>query len=69
MSPWVKSHKNSIQEQKKKKGETNVQSTIGKVRGRSLLIGEALNLKLHLALVNIRTAGAGINIHVVSGVA
>ena len=67
--PWVKSHKNPIQEQKKKKGETSVQSTIGKVRGRSLLTEEALNLKLHSALVNLRTAGAGINIHVVSGVA
>ena len=67
--PWAKSHKNFIQEQKKKKGETSVQSTIGKVRGRSLLIEEALNLKLHSALVNLRTAGAGINIHVVSGVA
>ena len=30
--PWVKSHKKSIQEQKKN-GETNVQSTIGRVRG------------------------------------
>ena len=69
MRPWIKSHKSSIQEQKKKKGETSVQSTIGKVRGRSLLIEEALNLKLHSALVNLRTAGAGINIHVVSGVA
>ena len=34
---WVKSHKKSIQEQKKK-GETSVQSTIGRVRGRPLLI-------------------------------
>ena len=65
--PWVKSHKKSIQEQKKK-GETSVQSTIESVRGRPLLIEEVLNLKLRAMLVNLRTAGAGINIHVVSGV-
>ena len=67
MRPWVKSHKKSIQEQKKK-GETSVQSTIESVRGRPLLIEEVLNLKLRAMLVNLRTAGAGINIHVVSGV-
>ena len=65
--PWVKSHKKSIQEQKEK-GETSVQSTFGRVRGRSLLIEEVLDLKLRSMLVNLRTAGAGINIHVVSGV-
>ena len=43
--PWVKSHKKSIQEQKKKR-ETSVQSTIGGVTGRPLLIEEVLNLKL-----------------------
>ena len=45
-----------------------MQSTFGRVRGRSLLIEEVLDLKLRSMLVNLRTAGAGINIHVVSGV-
>ena len=54
-----------MQEQKKK-GETSVQSTIG--RGRPLLIEEALDFKLCSKLVNLQTASAGINIHVVSGV-
>ena len=67
MHPWVKSHQNSIQEQKKK-GEISVQSTIRRVRGQPLLIEEVLDLKLRLMLVNLRTAGTAINIHVVSGV-
>ena len=58
MRPWVKNHEKSIQEQKKK-GENSVQSTI---------IEEVLDLKLRSILVNLRIAGAGINIHVVSGV-
>ena len=56
-----------IQEQNKK-GETSVQSTIGRVRGQPLLIEEVLDLKLRSMLVNLRTADAGINIQVVSGV-
>ena len=66
--PWVKSHKKSIQEQKKKKVETSVQSAIGRVRSRQLLIEEVLDLKLRSILVNLRIAGAGTNIHVVSGI-
>ena len=66
MRPWVKSQEKSIQEQKKK-GETSVQPTTGRVRGRPLLIEEILDLKLRSMLVNVRTAGASINIHVVSG--
>ena len=42
-----------------------MQSTIGRVRGRLLLIEEVLNLKLRSLLVNLRTAGAGINIHLI----
>ena len=64
---WVKSHQKMIQEQNKK-GETSVQSTIGRVRGQPLLIEEVLDLKLRSMLVNLRAAGAGINIQVVSGV-
>ena len=45
-----------------------MQSTTGRVRGRPLLIEEVLDLKLRSMLVNLRTAGVGINIHVVSGV-
>ena len=50
---WVKSHKKSIQEPKKK-GETSVKSTIGRVKGQPLLIEKVLDLKLHLMLVNLR---------------
>ena len=66
--PWVKSHKKSIQEQRKKKGETSLQSTIERVRGPPLLVEEVLHLKLRLILVSLRTVDPGINIHVVSGV-
>ena len=45
-----------------------MQSTTGRVRGRPLLIEGVLDLKLRSMLVNLRTAGVGINIHVVSGV-
>ena len=45
-----------------------MQSTIGRVRGRPLLTEEVLDLKLRSILINLRTAVAGINIHVVSGV-
>ena len=67
MLPWVKSHKKSIQEQTKKR-EISVQSTVESVRGRPILIKEVLGLKLRSVLVNLRIAGVGINIHVVSGV-
>ena len=67
MRLWVKSRKKVIQEQKKK-GQTNVQSTTGRVRGRPFLIEEVLDLKLLSMFVNLRAAGASINIHVVSGV-
>ena len=45
-----------------------MQSTIGRVRGQPLLLEKVLDLKLRSMLVNLRTAGAGINIQVVSGV-
>ena len=45
-----------------------MQSAIGRVRGRPLLIEEVIDLKLRSMLVNLRIAAAGINIHVVSGI-
>ena len=65
--PWVNSYKKSIQVQRKK-GETSVQSTIRRVRGRPFLIEEVLDLKLHSMLVTLLTTGARINIQAVSGV-
>ena len=56
MRPWVKSHKKSIQEQEKK-GESSVESTIGRVRGQPLLTEEVLDLKLRSMLLNLWTAG------------
>ena len=64
---WVKSYKKSIQEQKKM-GASSVKPKIGKARGRTLILDEALDLKLRSMLVKLRLAGASINIHVFSGV-
>ena len=61
MRLWVKSHKKSIQELKNKE-ETSVQSTVGRIRGRPLLIEVVLDLKLRSILVNLRATGSGINI-------
>ena len=41
---------------------------IGQVRCRPLLLDSELDLKLRTMLITLRTAGAGINIHVVTGV-
>ena len=51
-------------------GRNECAITIGRVSDRPLLIKEVIDLKLGLMLVrlNLRTAGASINIHVVSGV-
>ena len=65
--PWVKSYKKSIQKQKKM-GVSSVEPKIGKSRGRPLILDEALDLKSRSMLVKLQLAGAGINIHVVSGV-
>ena len=67
MRPWVKSYKNSIQEQKNL-GASSVEPKIGKSRGRPLILDEAPNLKLCSMLVKLRLVGAGISIHVFSGV-
>ena len=49
-------------------GASSVEPKIGKARGRPLILDEALDLNLRSMLVKLRLAGAGINIHVVSGV-
>ena len=41
---------------------------IGQVRGRPLLLDNELDLKLRTMLITLRTTGAGINIHVLTGV-
>ena len=64
---WVERYKKSIKEQKKM-GASSVEPKIGKARDRPLILDEALDLKLRSVLVKLRLAGAGINIHVVSGV-
>ena len=51
--PWVKSYKKSIQEQKKM-GASSVEPEIGKARDRTLILDEALGLKLRSVLLKIR---------------
>ena len=46
----------------------SVEPKLGKARGRPLILDEALDLKLRSLLLKLRLTGAGINIHVVSGV-
>ena len=67
--PWVK-RSQKIHTGAEEEGRNKCAITIGRVRGRPLLLKEVIDLKLRLMLVrlNIRTAGASINIHVVSGV-
>ena len=42
--------------------------TIGTKRGRPAILSEELDQKLRAMIVNLRTAGAVINIHVICGV-
>ena len=49
-------------------GTSSVEPKIGRARDRPLILDKALDLKLRSMLVKLRLAGAGINIHVVSGV-
>ena len=51
--PWVKSYKKSIQEQKKM-GASSVEPEIGKARDRTLILDEALGLKLRSVLLKLR---------------
>ena len=69
--PWVKrSQKIHTGAEEEEEGRNKCAITTGRVRGRPLLLKEVIDLKLRLMLVrlNLRTAGASINIHVVSGV-
>ena len=51
--PWVKSYKKSIQEQKKM-GASSVEPEIEKARDRTLILDEALGLKLRSVLLKLR---------------
>ena len=59
--PWVKKYKTNNGE------SSGFAPKIGQVRGRPLLLDNELDLKLRMMLVTLRTAGAGINIHGVTG--
>ena len=65
--PWVKKYK-LILKAKKNNGESSgFAPKIGQVRSRPLLLDNELDLK-PCTMLTLRTAGAGINIHVVTGV-
>ena len=57
----------NLKEKKKAKNE-NITLKIEQTRGRPSLLDAELDLKLHLMVVSLCTAGAGINIHVVRSV-
>ena len=57
-----------VKKKKKKAKNENITVKIIQTRGRRLLFDTELDLKLRSMIVALRTAGAGINMHVVSGV-
>ena len=61
--PWVKKHKSELSS---KKPQTSF--TIGTKGERPTILSEELDQKLRAMIVNLRTAGAVIKIHVVRGV-
>ena len=61
--PWVKKLK---LEMKTNQDATSI--SIGVKRGRPILLSDELDCKLRTILVNLRTAGSELNIHVVRGV-
>ena len=65
--PWLKKYRENLKEKKKAKNE-NIILKIGQTRGRPLLLNAELDLKLRSIIVSLRTAGAGIDTHVVRGV-
>ena len=52
----------------KKKANKEVALKIGQTRGRPLLLNAGLDSKLWAMIISLRTAGAGINHHVVRGI-
>ena len=63
ITPWVKKYKSELSS---KKPRTNF--TIAIKKGRPTRLSEELDQKLRAMIINLRTAGAVINIHVVRGV-
>ena len=61
--PWVKRYKENLKE--KKKVNKKVALKIGQTRGRALLLDVRPDKKLRTMIISLRTAGAGINQHVV----
>ena len=61
--PWLKKYKSELSSQK-----PQTCFTIIIKRGRPAMFSEELDQKLRVVIVNLRTAGAVINIHVVRGV-
>ena len=66
--PWVKKYKEILKAKKNNGESSGFAPKIGQVRGRPLLLDNELDLQLRTMLITLRTAGAGINIHVVTGV-
>ena len=64
---WFKKDMENLRERKKAKNE-NIILKIEQTRGRPLLLVTELDLKLCSMIASSRTAGTGINIHVVRGV-
>ena len=63
MRPWVKKYKPELSS---KKSRTSF--TIGTKSGRPTILSEEVDQKLRAMIVNLRTAGAVINIHAVRSV-
>ena len=64
---WLKKYKEKLKEQKKAKND-NITLKIGQRCARPFLLDAELDLTFRSMMVSLRTAGAGINIHVVRGV-
>ena len=64
--PWVKRYKENLKE--KTKANKKLALKTGQTRGRPLLLDVGLDSKLRAMIISLRTAGAGINQHVVRGV-
>ena len=60
IAPWIKNYRKMLHDPCK--------TTIGKKRGRPTYLSKELDQKLRSMIINLRTAGADINIHVVRGV-
>ena len=67
VSPFVKKCKENLKQWVKQGQNRDFKPTIGNTRGQPLSLDEELDLKLR-TYITLRTAGAGINVPVVSGV-